>query len=255
MRLDLTAQARATSLPFTDLDELEPGERAFAIEDWRGRMVSEHVSARVFAALVPQLMAAGIDPEIQAEVAAMIGEELRHARLCAAVVQALGGEPVATIDRLDEVPRHEDAPPLEALLRNILSISCLNETVAVAIIGASRDAIVHPGLHALLTSILKDEVGHARLGWRILEAHAAQLDGGLRARLSRYLVPAFRQLRERNTLDLAHRVSDRAMTLGVCDGRDATGLFLRTVEEVIVPGLEAHGLEAAPAWRLSALAA
>jgi hypothetical protein len=246
MRLDLTKQAAPLSLP--GLASLDERERAAAIHDWRGRMASEHVSARVFAGLLPQMMRAGIDADLQAEVADMILEELRHARLCAGVVRALGAEAVTELPPLPEVPAHAGVEPLEALLRNVISISCLHETVAVAIIEATRQAIADDGLCALVTSILKDEVGHARLGWRLLEREGARLDGAARGRLSRYLVPAFRQLRARNHLDVSHRISDATAQLGVCDGFDATRLFFHTVEAVILPGLERHGLAARAAW-------
>ena len=36
--------------------------------------------------------------------------------------------------------------------------------------------------------------------------------------------------------------------LGLCSGEDARSLFFDTVEEVIVPGLERHGIPARRAW-------
>jgi hypothetical protein len=248
MNLDLTVSAEAEPLVLPGRMRLDERERRAAVADWRGRMVSEHVSARVFAGLLPQMMRAGVGPDLQAEVAEMIAEELRHARLCARVVSALGGTPIAPLPPLPEVPAHEDAPPVEAFLRNLISISCLHETVAVAVIEASRHAIVDEALHGVVTAILKDEVGHARLGWRLLGEEADRLDARARERMSEYLVTAFAQLRARNQLDVAHRVSDQAAELGVCDGYDATALFFHTVEAVIVPGLEEHGLSAQAAW-------
>jgi hypothetical protein len=35
----------------------------------------------------------------------------------------------------------------------------------------------------------------------------------------------------------------------VCDGPGARQLFFATVEQVIVPGLQAHGLDALAAWK------
>ena len=129
--LDLRSQGLQGELISKDLN-LSATDREQAIATWKGRMVNEHISARIFAALIPQLMKAGLDPDWQERIAIMIQDELRHARLCAGMIHALGGEAVAELPPLPGVPEHPDAPPLEGVLRNILSICCLSETVAVA---------------------------------------------------------------------------------------------------------------------------
>ncbi len=249
--LDLRRQAAAHPLDLgPDLALDEPARQA-AIATWKGRMVNEHISARVFAALIPQLMRAGLDPDHHEAVAAMITDELRHARLCAAAVLALGGDPIAPLPHLSPIPEHEDASPLEALLRNVLSVSCLSETVAVALIDAERLHAGPPALAELLRAILADEVAHARFGWRLLEELAPRLDRPLRARLGAYLIPAFAHLRAHQL----HHIPDRpapstaAEAIGVCDGHRARALFLATVEDIIVPGLCAHHIPARAAWR------
>jgi len=252
-QLDLRARAARQAMVI-EAEQLSPAERAMAIETWRGRMVNEYVSSRVFAALVPQLIAAEIDPVIVGDVAAMVVEEIEHGTRCAAVVIALGGEAVAELPPLAEVPTHGDVEPLEAALRNVLSIACLSETVAVALLTAERDRTEPAPLRATLTAILSDEVGHARFGWRLLDLLAPRLTPALRARLSRYLAPAFQTLRryELDNLPIGATPSPAAQAVGVCDGRAARAVFFHTVESVIVPGLEAHGLAAAAAWRQAA---
>ncbi|MCA9688919.1 MAG: ferritin-like domain-containing protein [Myxococcales bacterium] len=251
--LDLRAQAAEIGLVIDPGEALDERGRASAIATWRGRMVNEHVSARVFAALIPQMMAASVDPGLQAEVADMIADELRHARMCAAVVAALGGEAIAELGPLAPVPAHEDVGPLEGLLRNILSISCMSETVAVALIDAERRKAGPAPLARTLREILADEVRHARFGWRLLEALGPTLDAALRARLDDYLTVAFAHLRAHELAHLPARPapSAAAEAVGVCDGHDARRLFFDTVEQVIVPGLEEHGFQAARAWSAS----
>ena len=189
----------------------------------------------------------------QAMVAQMISEELSHGRLCAAVVAALGGAPIMEVGDLEPVPMHEDASPLEGLLRNILSISCLSETVAVALIDAERAQAGPEALQAILREILADEVQHARFGWRVLEAHQADLTPALRERLSDYLVEAFYHLRAHELEHLPARPSPSALaeSYGVCDGHDARALFYETVMQVIIPRLQELGLDAARAWQAS----
>lgn len=251
--LDLRKQAAATGFDLGEDVALSDLDRASAIATWKARMVNEHISARVFAALIPQMMRAEIDADHQAAVAEMISDELRHARLCAAAALSLGGDPRAELPPLPPVPEHEDASPLEAVLRNVISISCLSETVAVALIDGERLRAGPPALADLLKKILADEVQHARFGWRLLDELEPRIDDALRARLGEYLVDAFAHLRQHELAHIPPRPapSATAESVGVCDGNDARTLLFQTIEEVILPGLTAHGLPAKAAWERS----
>ena len=251
--LDMRQAARAQGMT-VDHEALTPRERQDAIATWQGRMVNEHISARVFAGLVPQVMAAGLDVSLQLEVAEMIQEELRHGVLCAAAVEALGGEARAPLPALPPVPDHGDAPPLEALLRNVISICCMAETVAVSLLTAEQQETQPPALQKALTTILGEEVGHARFGWRLLDQLAPELDEALRQRLGDYLPVAFLHLL---TYELDHLPvqstppSDTLQGYGVCHGLDARALLYDTVESVIVPELQARGFPAESAWAVA----
>jgi len=253
IRLDLRAEAEAEALVLQDDVSLTEEWRARAIATWRARMVNEHISARVFAALIPQMMNAGLAPRWMEEVTGMIADELRHGRQCAAVVHALGGEAVSDMPALADVPTHSDAPPLEAVLRNIMTISCLHETVAVALIRGEHQAVGPPQMQETLRQILGDEVRHARFGWMVLRELAPDLSPDLKRRLAEYLVIAFHHLREHELshLPTGYTPSQEEEAVGVCDGQDARTLFFDTVREVIIPGLEAHGIAAQRAWDTS----
>jgi len=250
--LDLRSQA-SEILPYDEDVALSDDDRLRAIATWKGRMVNEHVSARVFAALIPQLMNAGLDPAWQERVAVMIQDELRHARLCATMVHALGGEAVAELPPLPAVPEHPDVSPFEGVLRNILSICCLSETVAVALIRAEHDTVTPDSMQSTLSSILGDEVQHARFGWECFRSLAPDIDDDMKSRLTDYLVVAFKHVREHELhyLPLGKTPSVQAESVGVCDGVEARQLFFETITDVIIPGLEAHGLGAQKAWEAS----
>lgn len=228
-----------------------PHLREAAIGTWRGRMINEHSSARVFDALAEQFDAAGVSQDVVAEVKGFAAEERQHGVLCGAVVEALGGEACAEIPEGVEYPAHEDAETLlEAAVRNMLSICCLSETVAVSLIGAERLEMPSGELRDLLTGIYADEVGHSRFGWRMLETLAPQLDAATKERLGDYLEVAFASLVEHELahLPVASQPPPEGAELGLCSGSDARRLFLDTVERVIVPGLEHHGIPALRAW-------
>ena len=240
--LDLRHEVRRLPISLGGAAALNDAARQAAIVEWTGRMVNEHVSSRVFAGLLPQMMRAGVAPSFQAAAADAVVDELRHARLCAAVVEALGGEARAPLPDLDDIPRHEDVDVLEGLLRNVLAVSCLNETVAVALLESNRRLVTESTLRRVLTEILADEVGHSRMGWQMLSHLAPRIDDGMRARLGAYLVPAFGQLFERHYAGAATPHLPAIETLGVEDRRDATKLFIDVVNDVILPRLDAFDL-------------
>jgi hypothetical protein len=244
--LDLRTEARREMPALPDLPQLA----ATARRTWSGRMVNEHGSARVFDALAAQLAAAGMRAEIVAECKGFAAEERLHGILCGGVVEALGGEARAEIAEDVPFPEHEDVPALEGALRNLLSISCLSETVAVSLIGAERLEMPDGELRDVLTRIYADEVGHARFGWRLLGELAPALSAEQRQGLADYLVVAFAHLEAH---ELAHlpidvRPPPEGAALGLCSGADARVLFYDTVTEAIVPGLEALGIPAGRAW-------
>jgi hypothetical protein len=252
--LDLRAVARRYAPNVPDL----PALREAAIATWRGRMINEHSSARVFEGLSRQLAAAGVHDVVD-EVAGFAAEERRHGILCGAVVEALGGEAWAEIPDGAEYPLHEDAvTPLEAALRNMLSICCLSETVAVSLIGAERLEMPAGELRDVLTSIYADEIGHSRFGWRTLARLAPSLDRATKERLGDYLEVAFAALVEHELahLPVSSRPPEEAVAYGLCSGPDARALFFDTLVDAIIPALELHGIPARRAWERSrALAA
>jgi len=245
--LDLRQDARA-ALPA--LGHYPENLREMALATWRGRMVNEHGSALVFEGLATQLETMGAPQELVVTCRGFAEEERRHGALCGAVVEALGGEARAQAPEQDPFPVHNDAHTVrEAALRNMISICCLSETVAVSLIGAERLDMPEGPLRELLTEIYADEVGHARFGWAHL---AGMLDGDaqLATRLSNYLRVAFGHLEhhELSHLPIGAAPPPEGAVLGLCSGEDARRLFYETVEQVIVPGLQASGLTARRAW-------
>ena len=253
MFLDLREQAASSSIDIGDTTQLTPVELAAALQNWRDRMVSEHASARVFAGFFDKLLRAGLPRRYLDMARAGIDEELAHAVLCARVLVALGGEPHAPLpDPLPQVERHEDASPIEAVLRDALSIGACSETVAVALVGAEREQAACPGLRGVLDHILADEVGHARLGWKLLDDLLPATDTPTRRRLSAYLVAVFEHQLAFHApfLDMP-TMTDRGVAFGAPDGPSNWRVFVHTMTTVTLPGLEQRGLAAQTAWKLA----
>jgi hypothetical protein len=226
---DMRDEVRRTPVALDVSAAFDAGSRQAAIAEWTERMVDAHVSTRLFAGLLPQMMHAGIEAGFQAAAAEAVVDELRHLRLCGAVVDALGGEACASLPEPSDVPRHDDVGPLEGLLRNILSIVCLDETVAAAQLENRHRFARESTLRRVIAEILDDKIKHSRLGWRLLQTLAPRLDPEMRARLGAYLVTAFACLFDKHLP--AYGAGAREF--------DSKATFVEAVNEVIVPRLEA----------------
>lgn len=234
MIVDLRAPARAAmpaALP--DLPDL----RDSAIGTWSQRMINEWSSSRVFAALAAQLDAAGLAGGDTCR--GFADEERRHGELCGAVVERLGGEARFVLPEAPPLPAHADTTLRVAALRNLLSVGCMSETVAVALIAAERLEMADGPLRDLLTRIWADEIGHARFGWTTLERELPKLIDAEREAFLAYLPVALEHLvqHELAHLPLASRPPAEGAALGLCSGEKARALFFSTVETVIRPGL------------------
>jgi len=229
--LDPRREARQTPVALDVALTLDDESRRLAVVEWTGRMVEEQAASRLFAGLLPQMMRAGVDTQFQAATADAVVDELRHARLCAAIVQALGGEARAALTGSDDFPRHDGVSPLEGLLRNVLDVSCLAETVDVAVLESRYRRARESTFRRVIAEILDDEINHSRLGWRLLQHLEPRIDTRLRERLGAYLIPAFTRLFERQAASPGKTTADK-------------GLLVEVVNEVIVPRLEAFDLPA-----------
>lgn len=249
--LDLRRDARRGALGPLDLAGVSPVDLESARTNWKERMVSEHASARVFGELVGGMMRAGLPAEETYRVADMVRQELDHARLCAKVLVAIGVEPVADLPELVHVPSHEDATsPLEAVLRNVISIGCCSETVAVALVATERELAGPPALRRVLDQILRDEIKHSRFGWRLVSRLAPSLSARERASLGEYLVDAFaHQVRFHAPFLAMPCAGEQGLALGAPHGRSNWLVFTTTMDDIVVPGLERCGLPAREAWR------
>ena len=184
-------------------------------------MADELVASRLFAGLLPQMMRAGVDAGFQAAAAEAVVDELRHARLCAAVIETLGGDVQPPVLGFEDVPRHEDVGVLEGVAAERALDCCLEETAAVALLESDHRLARESTLRRVIAEILDDEIRHSRLGWRMLQSLAPRIDAPMRKRLGAYLVPAFARLFDRH-LTSARRPARRRCRRRSCSSRWST---------------------------------
>jgi hypothetical protein len=222
---------------------------------WRGFAVSEYESTSVFAQLAVQTMEAAAPVDVTSTVLRMAQDELRHAELCLDVAHALAPRdpPPAAPATFTALSRHPGRPAEERALRNIIYGCCMSETVNAARFVQSLDTASDPFVRETVRRLLADEAQHAQFGFRYLELWRPWIDGHAEARgeIGRFLRRAFAVLEQ----DLAAPSPDfdapdaDEVALGVPTTASLRETFYVTVEQAIVPALDAFGLDATAAWR------
>ena len=236
----------------------DPADLERAARFWHVRMIAEERSIQVFAQLAVQLLEAKASVDEVTVMLRLAQDELRHTEFCAAMVQVLGGDPTLPHAPVRPLARHDGCSPEERALRNVLYTTCLSEMVALARLVDSLEQTTDETARAAIRAVLADEVLHGTYGFHYLEARHDVLaaDPELRGSLETYLRHAFAVL-ERELLDPtrgAARPPPGAIALGVIDPARAADAYHQTLEAVVIPGIERHGIDAGRAYRARALA-
>lgn len=213
---------------------------------WAYRAGLEHAAAARFRRLAQRLEAAHFDHELVAIAALAEDQEREHVRLCAEIAARFGDAPT-----LGEAVVTEVAPVHWALrdrvVYEVVAFCCVTETANAAVVTAGADDIDDTAIRRAVRTILADEVQHSRLGWRFLATHPptdeqrgwigdylpAMLRGTLRADLFEPQVV----LGDEQTMQ-------RFGTLPLAGRRE---VFVTGMREVLLPGLDALGIDTAAA--------
>jgi hypothetical protein len=253
----VTSRPPATELPAPSLAGYADDAIAFARLAWPMRAAEELRSALVFRALSQAARAVGgaLWSGFGAALGRAVGDELRHARLCLAVGHTLGA-PSPRWDRAPVSARLATLPALRSRAAALLLVeAAIGETVSSLLFRAGRRAAAEPLTRAALSSILTDEVRHARLGWAALTALWPSLDGGERAALQREAATGLGGLERTVALPSLQRLErgepfDPALgALGVLAPAARVDAFYQAVERLVIPRLVQLGLDGEAAWR------
>jgi hypothetical protein len=207
---------------------------------WVDRASGELTTALTFQFMLADLTHEDAPPALLALARSAIADERRHVEWCllwADMVDAstparaeLGGtDPLC----FDGASAHDNR-----LLRTVFGC-CFSETVAVHVLLASHELITLPSVRRLNQQHLKEEVGHARLGWALLGW------SGLRDRdrcmIASY-VPEMTRI-TRMVWQTARRDGDeRLEQLGFLSSRIVDGACDDAIDSVVLPGLDHLGI-------------
>lgn len=238
--------------------DYHPQALQVAIHTWRRRMIHEHESTAVFAAIVPQLMEAHATIDFKTTVLRCAMDELRHAALCEEVIEFLGGDPSVEVEvDLQPIPRHQDCSRRVAVLRNLLFAS-LTETISMGLLTEERERVEEPYIARVLRQLASDESLHARVGWNYLAALHEELSDQERQAMRDYMPVALgvleAELLHAMPLDPDNEPPQEIMAdvfaLGFSESKNGRALLYDSINEVVLPRLDAFGLNATDAWKV-----
>jgi hypothetical protein len=227
-------------------DAGEVSLRRKAASAWKFRWQVELEAEARFARLSGRLEEVGAAREMVELARRSSEDERRHACLCAELAESYG----ECIPRGFSPPLREIAPRGLLLrgqvLYEVVAACCITETESMGVLTALLEAASSPRLREVLRELARDEVRHSRLGWAHLASEHAL---GTTAFLGP-LVPAMLEGSvgpELFAMGPGDDEDDRLLEHGVLPRRRKLEVFRRTLEEVVIPGLEQFGVDAGPA--------
>lgn len=252
--LGVRVGGRPKPIPWSSFrpDRYPPAARALAREAMIALAAGEYGAVVGFAKVAAALALRGAPFDLVALATRLPTDELRHAELAIQMAALLGdGEREAValepdLRRLErEDPCQWEPAALDALMAEVPAIS---ETLSTALLAACRDRAIDPVARALFSSVLADEVHHARLGWYYLMWRAPQWTRPQRQDVADHIgvVVAGTEHRFWRGRDAV----PEAAALGVLDSLTQRAAVAAVMEREIVPALDALGLGASHAWRL-----
>jgi hypothetical protein len=227
-----------------DVARLPATSRAALGEEWRARMVQEHLAVGAFAEITSELASTGCDAVVLGLAARASSDEVRHADVCGRIAMAmLGAHAVPRRLRgVPVVPPHVGCSATERTLLHVVEMCCLSETLTGVYLTEMLARTTNLGMRSAIEFLLEDEIDHGRLGWAHLAACAR--DGRAGA-----IATALPAMLERVVGDVmrAGQAPTNSPPLtegyGQIDARDAACIFATTLATVILPGFEATGID------------
>jgi hypothetical protein len=215
--------------------------------------VGEWMAVDLFARLTAALTVANAPIDLVSAAAKIPTDEVRHADLALRMAAALTEEDVHQPPIDAERHVYLAAPmSIEDLDYAMLEMPAIGETLACALLSASRDGAKDPVARAVFSSLLRDEVHHARLGWYYLAWRSEHWTAAERQRVSDRAGNFVAQVETMfaHGRDAPRGSRQAARALGVLDTPIQRAAIRAVMEHEIVPGLDGLGLGASHAWQV-----
>lgn len=211
----------------------------------------EYSAVALFAQITASLALNHAPIDFVAASARVSSDEIRHADYCLRMASLCQGSEV-TVDvpsaaLASDIPHSLSLVELDFLM---LKYAAVGETLAAALLTECRRRASDPLLRALFTSIVSDEVHHARLGWYYAKHRAERWSAELRQQLSERVAEFVVgiELEFSRGRDAPAHATQAARALGVLDSATQRQVIADVMNSEIVPALDAIGLSGSRAW-------
>ena len=242
---------RTRAIPFSDFAPEHYAQEALALssEQYGALARGERSAIGLFARLAAALDAFAAPREFVLAATAAAHDEARHAQYCEEFAVRCGFDasaPRATLAPVEPEPRSLIELDV-AMLRSV----ALSETLAAALLMACRRIAREPVSRALLTTLIADEIHHARLGWYYAASRAPSWNAEERQQVADALAEAVICIEAEFHWgrDAAPPFDRPTRALGVLRTDLQRACIQDVVENEILPGLDALGLNASKAWQ------
>ena len=222
--------------------------RELAARAWRFRCGVERDAHRRFARLAGWLDGCGFAGSLADMALRASSDERRHASRCADLAESYGASVAGLPSAEPAALAPAGLPHRAAVLYEAVAACCVTETGSVGVLTELLGSVRGGPLRRTLRELAADEVLHSRLGWAVLAAErdrgtASVLGPHVPAMLAGSIDPELFRPGDPSQEDeslLEHGVLPRALQREV---------FTRTALQVVLPGLEANGVDTGPARR------
>lgn len=241
--------------------------RREAARQWSARARAEHGSVHQFSAVTHALCEARVGIELLGALSRLITDEVRHVELCARMALVIHPEGPTDEPGMFRWPVPRDpwraapGPDAQADLlawaaAAILIACCVGETISRPMLEGVALVTTDPVAEAVTRQILRDEHLHAAFGWDALALLLPALDEPRRARVQAALTRALGGFEDTATGGhLIESIAGRelvltrgAPNLGTLTGEEYAFIFYATLDQEVLPAIDALGLDARRAW-------
>lgn len=226
---------------------MTPELRQAVGEAWAFRARVEHDAERRFRRLAGAISEFDPDSPAVPLMRRAAEDERRHARLCEELAAAYG-RPTEVAPPLATEIAPSELGPREAVLYEVVAACCITETESVATVTTLLAEEAEPSVRTALHEIARDEVVHGKMGWAHLAREAKRMDVSF---LAAWVPVMLAGTVDEGLFAAVSPEADAAELLrhGVFPQSRKREVFVRTLLDVVFPGLETFGISAAPARR------
>lgn len=217
-------------------------------EIWRHRAESELRAGSGFSQVVVGLYGIGARTEVLSLATEAAHQEIEHARSCHALAELYldASLPMPT-PPVAPMPPHRGATDALRATLHVIGLCCLNETIACEFVARCLDASEASAVREVSQRHLRDEVGHARVGW----AHLASgvLDAQDRSQVAAWL-PRLTKANGEHWLARMRTLPEKGVAKhGYPDVRTLERAVHDALRDVILPGFAHVGIDVSGAAR------